>query len=264
MAKVIASSVRKGNILDIDGKLYVILTADNIHPGKGTPVTQLDLRRISDGVKTQQRYRTTEQVERAYVEDQKFTYLYQDGDAYTFMNGETFDQIPVPTEVIGDYAPYLQENMEVTLVAARGHADLDRDPGARDAGDHGYRTGAQGPDGVGLVQAGDVVEWRALHGAPACRPGHPRGRVDRRWLLRRARQGLSGAVQRPVATGRSRAVVVNGSSRHSNQGFQAATAHMKMTALAVMCATIGSDNRPERYMSRVKIAPESAPANQRS
>ena len=120
VAKVIASSVRKGNILDIDGKLYVILTADNIHPGKGTPVTQLDLRRISDGVKTQQRYRTTEQVERAYVEDQKFTYLYQDGDAYTFMNAETFDQIPVPTEVIGDYAPYLQENMEVTLSLHEG------------------------------------------------------------------------------------------------------------------------------------------------
>jgi elongation factor P len=120
VAKVIASSVRKGNILDIDGKLYVVLTAENIHPGKGTPVTQLDLRRISDGVKTQQRYRTTEQVERAYVEDRKFTYLYQDGDAYTFMNAETYDQIPVPLEVIGDYAPYLQENMEVTLMLHEG------------------------------------------------------------------------------------------------------------------------------------------------
>ena len=115
MAKVIASTVRKGNILEIESKLYVVLTAENIHPGKGTPVTQLDLRRISDGVKTQQRYRTTEQVERAYVEDRKFTYLYQDGGEYTFMNAETFDQIPVPLDVIGDYAPYLQENMEVSL-----------------------------------------------------------------------------------------------------------------------------------------------------
>ena len=63
--KVIASSLRKGNIVDKDGKLYVILSAENIHPGKGTPVTQLDMRRISDGVKTSQRYKTTEQVERA-------------------------------------------------------------------------------------------------------------------------------------------------------------------------------------------------------
>ena len=70
MAKVIASSLRKGNVVDLDGKLYVILTAQNIHPGKGTPVTQLDLRRISDGVKISERYRTTEQVERAFVESQ--------------------------------------------------------------------------------------------------------------------------------------------------------------------------------------------------
>src|SRR5262249_50751194 len=60
--KVIASSLRKGNIVDLDGKLYVILTAENIHPGKGTPVTQLDMRRLSDGVKSSQRYKTTDQV----------------------------------------------------------------------------------------------------------------------------------------------------------------------------------------------------------
>ncbi len=79
MVKVIASSLRKGNVVDKDGRLYVILFAENIHPGKGTPVTQLDMRRIGDGVKVSERYRTTEMVERAYVEDRDFTYLYQDG-----------------------------------------------------------------------------------------------------------------------------------------------------------------------------------------
>ncbi len=54
--KVIASSVRKGNVLDIDGKLCVVLTAESFHPGKGTPTTQIDMRRISDGVKISQRY----------------------------------------------------------------------------------------------------------------------------------------------------------------------------------------------------------------
>ena len=49
MVKVIASSLRKGNVVEVDDRLYVILTADNIHPGKGTPVTQLDMRRIADG-----------------------------------------------------------------------------------------------------------------------------------------------------------------------------------------------------------------------
>jgi elongation factor P len=60
--KVSASSLRKGNVVDLDGKLYVVLSAQNIHPGKGTPVTQLDMRRISDGVKISERYRTTETV----------------------------------------------------------------------------------------------------------------------------------------------------------------------------------------------------------
>jgi len=104
----------------MDGKLYVILSAENIHPGKGTPVTQLDMRRISDGVKVSERYRTTEQVERAYVEDRDFQYLYQDGDGFHFMNPETYDQIAVPKDVIGDQAAYLQENMRVTMSTHEG------------------------------------------------------------------------------------------------------------------------------------------------
>ena len=54
--KVIASSLRKGNIVEQDGKLYVVLSAENIHPGKGTPVSQIDMRRISDGVKVSERW----------------------------------------------------------------------------------------------------------------------------------------------------------------------------------------------------------------
>ena len=120
--RVIASSLRKGNIVDIDGKLYVILSAENIHPGKGTPVTQLDMRRISDGVKVSERYRTTEQVERAHVEDREYQYLYQDGDGYHFMNAETYDQVTVPEDGIGDQAAYLQEGMKVTLSIHEGIA----------------------------------------------------------------------------------------------------------------------------------------------
>jgi elongation factor P len=113
--KVIASSIRKGNILEVEGKLYVVLTAENIHPGKGTPVSQIEMRRISDGVKTSERYKTTDQVERAFVEDRDYNYLYQDGDGFHFMNNETYDQIQVSKDIIGDYAPYLQENMTVKL-----------------------------------------------------------------------------------------------------------------------------------------------------
>ncbi|AWI89744.1 MULTISPECIES: elongation factor P [Methylorubrum] len=118
--KVIASTLRKGNVVDKDGKLYVILTAENIHPGKGTPVTQLDMRRITDGVKVSERYRTTEQVERAFVEDRDHTFLYQDGEGYHFMNPESYEQIAVPADVIGDAAPYLQEGMTVSLSTHNG------------------------------------------------------------------------------------------------------------------------------------------------
>jgi elongation factor P len=120
--KVIASSLRKGNVVDMDGKLYVILSAENIHPGKGTPVTQLDMRRISDGVKVSERFRTTEQVERAYVEDREHQYLYADGNGYTFMNPETFDQVTVAKDILGDQAAYLQEGMAVSLSMHNGVA----------------------------------------------------------------------------------------------------------------------------------------------
>jgi elongation factor P len=119
--KVIASSLRKGNIVDVDGRLYVILTAENIHPGKGTPVTQVDMRRISDGVKSSQRYKTTDQVERAHVEDREYQYLYQDADGYHFMQMESYDQIQVGEGVIGDQAAYLQPEMKVRLSVHEGN-----------------------------------------------------------------------------------------------------------------------------------------------
>jgi elongation factor P len=118
--KVIASSLRKGNIVEIDGDLYVVLSAENFHPGKGTPTTQVDMRRIRDGVKTAQRYKTTEQVERAHVEDREFQYLYNDADGFHFMNSETYDQVSLPPDMIGDQAAYLQPEMKVKLAVHEG------------------------------------------------------------------------------------------------------------------------------------------------
>jgi elongation factor P len=119
--KIIASSVRKGNILEVDGQLYSVLSAESFFPGKGTPTTQIEMRRLSDGVKTVQRYKTTEQVERAYVEDREHTYLYQDGEGYVFMNPETYDQIHVSADILGDLAPYLQEGMACQIALFEGN-----------------------------------------------------------------------------------------------------------------------------------------------
>ena len=113
--KVIASSLRKGSVVDMDGKLYVVLTAENIHPGKGTPVTQLNMRRISDGVKVSERWRTTETVERAIVDDRNYTFLYQDGEGFHFMNPDNFDQLIASADIVGDAAPYLTDGCTVTL-----------------------------------------------------------------------------------------------------------------------------------------------------
>ena len=122
MAKVIASSLRKGNVVDIDGRLYVVLTAQNFHPGKGTPVTQVDMRRISDGVKVSERWKTTEQVERAHVEDTNFNFLYEDGEGFHFMNPDNYDQVTVTNDVLGDDKAYLQEGMQVSLSIHNGVA----------------------------------------------------------------------------------------------------------------------------------------------
>src|SRR5262245_26711163 len=120
VVKVIASSVRKGNVLDIDGKLVVVMKAENIHPGKGTPVTHLDMRRISDGVKITERYRTTDQVERAYLEEKTYNYLYEEEMGFVLMEPETYDQITVPKDIIGEQSVYLQENMAVSVSLHEG------------------------------------------------------------------------------------------------------------------------------------------------
>ena len=113
--KVNAQSLRKGNVVEMESRLYVVLSAESFHPGKGTPTTQIDMRRISDGVKVSERWKTTEQVERAFLDERTYTYLYTDEEGITFMNKETFEQVVVPKDVIGDQVLYLQEEMDVKL-----------------------------------------------------------------------------------------------------------------------------------------------------
>jgi elongation factor P len=116
VVKVIASNVRKGNVLELEpDKLYVVLSAESFFPGKGTPTTQIDMRRISDGVKTTMRYKTTDGVEKAQIDHHDYTYLYDDGDNFIFMNQENYEQLAVPKDIVGDQAVYLQENMKCEI-----------------------------------------------------------------------------------------------------------------------------------------------------
>src|SRR4051794_35949806 len=80
------------------------------------------MRRISDGVKISERYRTTETVERAIVDDRPYTFLYQDGEGFHFMNPENYDQLVASPDVVGDAAPYLTDGVTVTLSTHDGVA----------------------------------------------------------------------------------------------------------------------------------------------
>ncbi len=109
--KVIASSLRKGNVVEMDGRLYVVLLAETYRPGKGTPTTSVDMRRISDGVKVSERWKTTDQVEKATVDERDYDFLYQDGEGFHFMQPESYDQVVVSEDVMGANKAYLQEGM---------------------------------------------------------------------------------------------------------------------------------------------------------
>ena len=113
--KVIASSLRKGNVVDLEGRLYVVLSAENFHPGKGTPTTSVDMRRISDGVKVAERWRTTEMVEKATVDERNYNFLYEDGEGFHFMEPESFDQVAVHPDVVGDQKVFLTDGLTVAL-----------------------------------------------------------------------------------------------------------------------------------------------------
>ncbi len=120
--KVIASSLRKGNVVELDNRLYVVLTATNFHPGKGTPTTQIDMRRISDGVKVSERWRTTEQVERAHVDEREYDFLYEDGEGFHFMEPATYEQVTVTPDVVGDQKVFLTDGIKVFLKTYQGVA----------------------------------------------------------------------------------------------------------------------------------------------
>jgi elongation factor P len=122
LVKVIASSLRKGNVVEMDGKLYAVLKAENFHPGKGTPTTSVDMRRISDGVKVAERWRTTEMVEKATVDEREYDFLYEDGEGFHFMEPATYEQITVSPDVVGDDKAFLTDGIKVYLKTYEGVA----------------------------------------------------------------------------------------------------------------------------------------------
>ena len=114
--KINAIEIRGGNVLDHEGKLWLVLKSNIYQPGKGASVVQVEMRDVRTGTKTNVRFRTQETVERARLDEVKYQYLYDEGDdQFAFMNQETFEQISITGEIIGDQKIYLQEGMTVIV-----------------------------------------------------------------------------------------------------------------------------------------------------
>ena len=120
--KVIASSLRPGNVIEHNNKLWQVVKLETTQPGKGGALAQIELRDIRAGNKDKARFRTQEYVERVRLEQDPYQYLYEADGQYTFMNNETFEQVELNGDLIGDAKIFLQEGMEVTVESYEGEA----------------------------------------------------------------------------------------------------------------------------------------------
>lgn len=110
-----ATQIRRGQIIEIDGAPCRVMEFRHVTPGKGQAVVQTRLRNLRTGSSFEQRFRSTENVDRVILEQQQFEYLYQDGPEYVFMNTETYDQIHLNNEILGDATDYLLPNTQISV-----------------------------------------------------------------------------------------------------------------------------------------------------
>ncbi len=114
--KISGNAIRPGNIIEHQGRLWRAVKIMHTQPGKGGAYLQVELKDIRDGTKLNERFRSSESVERVRLDQRSYQYLFSESDSHTFMDTETFDQIALTTELVGeDQVPFLQENMQVTI-----------------------------------------------------------------------------------------------------------------------------------------------------
>jgi len=119
--KINGNAIRIGMVIEHQGRLWRAHKIQHTQPGKGGAYLQVELRDLREGTKLNERFRSAETVERVRLEQQEYQYLFADGDMHTFMNNETFDQVSLAAEVVGeDQVPFLQEGMTVTIESYEG------------------------------------------------------------------------------------------------------------------------------------------------
>ena len=113
--KISGVDIRPGNILEYEGGIWKVAKIQHTQPGKGGAYMQVEMKNLQDGRKTNVRFRSADTVERVRLDTKDFQYLYHDGDMLVFMDKDTYDQIHLPADLVGDAAAFLQDGMDVTL-----------------------------------------------------------------------------------------------------------------------------------------------------
>ncbi len=113
--KISGNDIRPGNVIEYDGSLWVAVKTNKVKPGKGPAYNQVELKNIIDGRKLNNRFGSDERVERARIDHKDFQYLYKDGDQLVFMDNDTYEQINLAEDFVGERAAFLQDGMTVSL-----------------------------------------------------------------------------------------------------------------------------------------------------
>ncbi len=118
--KINGNEIRPGNVIQHKGGLWVAVKIQAVKPGKGGAFAQVELKNLIDGTKLNERFRASETVERVRLEQKDHQFLYADGDMLTFMDVETYDQIQLPKDFVGERAAFLQDGMTVVVESHEG------------------------------------------------------------------------------------------------------------------------------------------------
>lgn len=113
--KLNGNEIRQGNVIEHQNSLWLAVKVNAVKPGKGGAFAQVELKNLLDGRKLNQRFRSSETVERVRLEQKDFQFLYGQDDNLVFMNTETYDQIELLKDFVGERAAFLQDGMQVTL-----------------------------------------------------------------------------------------------------------------------------------------------------
>ncbi len=113
--KISGNEIRPGGVIEYEGSLWAVVKTQTVKPGKGPAYNQAELKNLIDGRKLNNRFGTDERVEAAEILRRDFQFLYEEGDTLVFMNTETYDQIGLAKDFVGERAAFLQDGMTVTL-----------------------------------------------------------------------------------------------------------------------------------------------------